>query len=135
MTRSTCRAPLPGGMNISTWSVKTMRPTLSLFFDGGKGEKSADLGSELILGLLDGPEASRSTEVHQEHDRELTLFAEFLDERLAGPGRDVPVDGADIVPRLVFPHLVELHPAPLEYALVFSGQDVVHDLGGDRSGW
>ena len=42
-------------------------------------------------------------------DRQLTLLAEDLYERLAVPGTHVPVDRADFVPNLVGPHLLELH--------------------------
>jgi len=98
--------------------------------NGGKGQESADLGGEFVLGLFHAAEASRSAEVHQEDNRELAFFAEFLDERLAGPRSDVPVDAPDIVTRLVFAHLIELHPPSLEDAFIFAGQDVVHHLGG-----
>jgi hypothetical protein len=41
---------------------------------------------------------------------------------------DVPVDRADVVARLIEPHLGELHAAALEDALVLSGEQIGHQV-------
>ena len=44
-------------------------------------------------------------------------------------GRDVPVDGANVVAGYVFADFVELHPATLEHRVVFAGEMFVHQRG------
>src|SRR5262249_31162236 len=58
-------------------------------------------------------------------DRELTLFAERLDERRPCAGGDVPVDRTDLVAGDVLADGVELHPASLEDAEVLAGEQVI----------
>ena len=46
------------------------------------------------------------------------------------PGGYVPIDRADIVAELVLTDFGELHASSFEYAVVFAGEDLVHDPTG-----
>ena len=46
------------------------------------------------------------------------------------PRRDVPIDGPDIISRLVFAHLVEIHPLALEDAVILARQRLAHEAVG-----
>ena len=66
---------------------------------------------------------------HEQHG-ELALLEVALHVGRAEPGGDVPVDGADVVARLVLAHLGELDPAAAERAGVLAGHDVAHEVAG-----
>ena len=80
---------------------------------------------------LAGAEGPGGAGVDGEEDRQLPLLAEPLDERRAGPRGDVPVDGADVVARLILADFVELHAPAAEHALVLAGEEVVDRAVGD----
>jgi len=40
---------------------------------------------------------------------------------------DIPIDGAHVVPRLVFAHFIEVHPLPFEDAMIRARERFVHD--------
>jgi len=52
--------------------------------------------------------------IHDEEDRELALLHERLHEGMAHPGRDVPVDGTEVVALLILAHLREFDALPAE---------------------
>ena len=103
---------------------------LVVVLDRRERQRRTDLGDELALELAGGPELLRAAEVHDEQHGELPLLPELLDVRLAVPGRDVPVDRADVIADLIGPHLLELHPAALEGRVVPPGEGVVHQVRG-----
>src|SRR5262249_10905191 len=70
----------------------------------------------------------RARDIHHEDDGELSLLAVARDEGSIHPRRHVPVDVPHIVSRKVLAHLVELHPFPLESALVLPGEYVAHEV-------
>src|SRR5690606_7950221 len=63
-----------------------------------------------------------------EHDRELALLDELLDERPPRPRCHVPVDRPHIVPGLILAHLGELDAPPLVRAEVVPREQAVHAL-------
>ena len=87
---------------------------LVIVADGGEGEHGGDFGGQLAFGLRDRTEQSRAAQVHQEHHGQLAFLDEFFDERMVHARGDVPIDGAHVVARLIFAHLVEIHSLPLE---------------------
>ena len=96
----------------------------------GQGEHRGHLGAELALGTDQAAEPARGAEVHQEHHRELALLEVALDVGAPEPRGDVPVDGADVVARLILAHLGELHPAAPERARVLARHDVPDEVAG-----
>ncbi len=90
--------------------------------DGGESEHRGDLGGHLALGLRAGPENSRSAQIHQQHEGQLAFLHIFFDEGMVHPRRHVPINGADIVARLVFAHLLEVHALPLEDAMILPAE-------------
>src|SRR5262249_12726028 len=89
-----------------------------------------DLRLDLALELALGAELAGAREVDEEEDRQLALLDVFLDVRVAHARGDVPVDGADVVAELVLADFGELHPAPLEYGVVFPGHRLVDQAVG-----
>ncbi len=100
-------------------------PDLVVVLDGAEGEEGADLHGQLPLHPLAGAEVSRGAHVNHQHHRQLPLLLEDLHEGGAAPGRDVPVDVADVVAVLVLADLGEAHAAPLEHRVVLAGEDLV----------
>src|SRR5207237_4583216 len=61
--------------------------------------------------------------IHDEQQRVLALLVVRLHERVAHPGRHVPVDRAEIVPLLVLAHLRELDALSTEHRPVFAREE------------
>ncbi len=130
MMRRMCARPFFGGTNFSIRSVKRISPTLSLFLMAEKASTAQISAAISFFIACHGAELPGAAEVHDEHDGQLPLLLEDLDEGVVEAGGDVPVDRPDVVAVLVLPHLGELHPAPLEDAVVFPGEDLVDDAPG-----
>ena len=92
-----------------------------------EGQDRSHLGGHLALTLPDASEVAGGTDIEHDHHRHLPLLGELLDVGLPCAGRDVPVDRADLVARRVGPDLFEVHPAPLEDALVLAGERRLHE--------
>ena len=97
---------------------------------GGEGQERRYLDPDLPLHLGTAAKAARSAGVDHEHHGELAFLLEHLDIGSTHPGGHVPIDGADIVPRLVLAHLRELHPLALEYRVVVARKEIVHHGAG-----
>ncbi len=143
---------MPNRVNWCSWTQllnavrESEQPDLVVVADGREGERGAQFSDEFAFGLLVGAEALRATHVHDEHDGQLTLLAEFLDVRIARPRRHVPVDGADVVSGLIRADLLEFDASALEGRVVltseqFAGQprggnldppDLLEQFGGDH---
>ena len=63
---------------------------------------------------LGGPEVDRRAEVEQEPGGDLAVLDVLADIRRRCPGRDVPVDVADVVPVLVFAQVREVDATAVE---------------------
>ena len=95
-------------------------------------EQRGDLRGHFRLRLRREPGRLRGAAVDRDERGQLALLDEDLHERLADACRHVPVDGADLVARLVRPDLAERHPASLEHRVVPARQGVEHGpAGGD----
>ncbi len=111
---------------------------------GRECQHRADLHRQRALGAPPGAECAGRAVVHGKENGELTLLQEPLDIGGAEAGGDVPVDGTDVVARLVLAHFGELDAAPAKGARVLPGHDVADevpgrdldppDLGGDLLG-
>ena len=85
--------------------------------------------------MRDAPEIARGADVDHEHDGQLAFFGEFFYESMSEPRGDVPIDRADFVAGLVFAYIFEIHPSPLEDAVVIAGKSRLHEpLGFDLEG-
>ncbi len=130
MMRSVCERPFFGGMKSSTRSVKRSRPTLSLLRMALKASRQATSAASSRFDCDVAAEISRSAHVHHQHDRQLALLGEFLDEGGPEPRGHVPIDRADLVARLIFAHFLEVHPASFEDAVVIAGEDGLDETLG-----
>ena len=117
-------------MYCSIWSVNSIRPTLSLLRMAEKASTLASSAASSRLLCARRAEIARGADVHEQQDRQLAFLGEFLDERAAGAGGDVPVNGPHFVAGDVFAHLVEVHAPALEDRVVFAGQGVVDEAAG-----
>jgi len=77
-----------------------------------------------------GTEKLRPRHIAREHKRKFALFHEPLDERFAKPGRNIPVNGADIVTGRVFPHFRELHALAFEHAEILARKGFGNQFAG-----
>ena len=109
-----------GGDELFDAIAENDQADLVVVLDGRERQQGADLHRHLALHALARPKISRRAHVHDQHDRELALFFEHLDEGAPRASRHVPVDAADIVAVLVLPHLGEIHPTSLEDGVVFT---------------
>jgi len=95
-------------------------------------EERRDLRCHLRLDLGSEADVLRGAAVHGDERGQLTLLGEHLDEGIAHPRRHVPVDGADLVSRLVGADLAEGHSAALEDRVITARERVEHRApGGD----
>ena len=75
-------------------------------------------------GLVVGAEVAGSAQVDGQEDGQFPFFTEFFDVGVVHLGRDVPVDGSDVVAMHVLPDFVEIHALAFEGAMVSPGQRV-----------
>ncbi len=92
----------------------------------GEGEHRGHLGRKLRPGAPPAANLGRGALVHQQEDREFALLVMPAQVGDAEPRRDAPVDGADVVARLVLAHVLELDAAAAEGAGVVAGREVAH---------
>ena len=90
--------------------------------DGRKREDSRQLRRDVALAPVDGTEGHGAGDVDDHQHREIALLDELLHVREPGAGRDVPIDGADVVARLIFTDLRELDPTTMECGVVIAGE-------------
>ena len=109
---------------------KENQPDLVVVPDRAEGEEAGDFGRELALRLRDAAEISRSAHIDHEHDRELAFLGEFFHKGVAEPRRHVPIDRANFVAGLVLAHVLEIHPAPFEDAVVIAREGGLHETFG-----
>ena len=98
--------------------------------DRGQREHARQLGRELALALIGRAEVARRRDVHREHQRQLALLAELLDERPARARGDIPVDRAYLISGDVLADLVEVDAAATERRVVATGERVVDEHAG-----
>src|SRR5205085_10003878 len=97
---------------------------------GAEGEDGGQLGGHLALLLVEGAEVRAAAAIDEQHDGQLALLDEALDEGVAHAGGDVPVDGADVVAGLVLAHLLEGDAGALEDAVVLAAEQVLDGTPG-----
>ena len=108
-------------------SVNITTPTRSLLRIADIASTARELRRDLALEAPTRAESLRARHVDGEHHRELALLDVALDERALHARRDVPVDAAHLVARLILAHLGELHSLPLEHRAVLAGEERVHE--------
>ena len=91
---------------------------------GRKGEDAGDFSRLLSEGLVIGAEVAGGAQINGQEDGEFPFFPELFDVGVIHLGRDIPVDGADIVTVHVFPDFIKVHTLPLEGAMISPGQRV-----------
>ena len=82
MRRSTCSRLFCGGMKISTSSEKQEQPHAIPIAQRAQRDDAGDFRRELTLRARAGTEIARRADVDREPNRELTLFAMFLDGKV-----------------------------------------------------
>ena len=109
---------------------KEKEPHLVVVMNGAEGKNRSDFGSQFPLAFTNTSEIAGGADIQHDHHGHLTLFREFLDIRFPCPRGHIPVDGADLVAGRVGTHLLEVHPAPLEDALILPGKRRLHESPG-----
>jgi hypothetical protein len=92
---------------------------------GDECEDCGEFGRDLSLELLARTECLGGGAIDGDDDGELSFFLVSLDEGLAGARGDIPVDGADVVARLVLADLGELDALSLEGGVVLAAEQIV----------
>ena len=110
--------------------MKRSRPDLVVVADRAEGEQTCDFRREFAFRLRVAAEISRGAHVHHQHHSQLAFFGEFFDERRPEPRGHVPIDRANFVAGLIFAHLIEVHPASFEDAVVIAGENRLHQTLG-----
>ena len=87
---------------------------LIVVLDSTEGEGGRNLCHHIALELLLGTEIQRTTDIDEQHHRQLTLLLEHLHIRAMEAGCHIPVDIADIITELILTHLAEGHTPTLE---------------------
>src|SRR5690606_21083401 len=97
-----------------------------IVLNGAECEQGTYLRGQLALCLLRCTKVSTAAQVHHQHYGQLTFFTQALDRRRAGSRSNVPVDGSNVVARVVFAHVFELHTTTFERTVIASSHHVVH---------
>ncbi len=84
----------------------------------GQGGHEVDQHGPLLAVVLDRPEVDRGAQVEQEPGRDLAVLGVLADVGQVDPGRDVPVDVADVVTRLVLAQVGQVDAVAVEQAAV-----------------
>jgi hypothetical protein len=92
----------------------------------GQSEHRRHLGRKLRPGAPPTSYLGRRALIHQQEDGEFALFVMPAQVGDAESRRDAPVDGADVVTRLVLTYVLELDAAAAEGARVVAGREVAH---------
>jgi hypothetical protein len=93
--------------------------------DGAKSHHCGQLGGNLPLLLAAAAEGLTRASIDGHDDSQLALLHEALHEGVAHARGDVPVNGANVVPRLVFANLLECDAGAFENTAVFPSQKVL----------
>src|SRR5205085_931605 len=105
-------------------------PDLVVVSNRAEGEETGDFRRQLPFRLRDAAEISGRAHVHDQDHRQLTFLREFFDKGGAEPRGHVPIDGTNLITRLIFAHFIEVHPATLEDAVVIAREDCLHETLG-----
>src|SRR5437667_10473738 len=84
------------------------------------GCDACEFRSGLAFQLPAGTERHRGGQVDQEPGGEFAFFQVLADEKPVHARGDVPVDAADLVPRLILSHLSQIKTGPVEHAGVIA---------------
>ena len=101
-----------------------------VILDRAEGEDRGDFGGQLALARVHASEIARGADIDHEHDGQFALLSEFFDKWRVHARGDVPIDRPDFVTRRVFAHLLEIHPPPLEDAMIRPGKHRVDQTPG-----
>ena len=96
---------------------------------GGECQHGGDFHRQTGFGI-GATEMQRSGLIYDEEQCELTLFHERLDEGMAHPRRDVPVDGPEVIALLIGADLGELDALPAENRPVLAGEQRIDQAAG-----
>ena len=96
----------------------------------GKRQRGGNFGGVFALGKIARTERRRAGDIHRDHRRKFTFFAELFHKRTTEAIGDVPVYVAHVVAGHVFAQLLEVHAAPLEMAQVSTDHRVVDEAVG-----
>ena len=78
---------------------------LVIILDRRESKSRGYFSHSLLLYFSTGTEIAASAHIHKKHNRKLTLLLINLDIRFILSRSHVPVNIADIITRLIFPHL------------------------------
>ncbi len=106
------------------------QPDLVVIPDGAEGEQAGHFRREFALRLRDAAKTAGGAHVDHEHDCELALFGELFHKGHAEARGHIPIDRANLVARLILADFVEIHPAPLEDAVIIPRKNRLHQPAG-----
>ncbi len=92
-----------------------------------EGQHGGNLRRQLPFRLFVRAKQTGAADIHYQHQRQFAFLDEFLDEGMIHAGRHVPINGAHLVTRLILADLVEIHPLPLEHAMVLPSERFTHE--------
>src|SRR4029077_14891275 len=103
---------------------------LVIIADRAKCQQGGDLGSNVALLLVARTEQLATAAIDEDKHRQFPLLDEALDEGVPHAGGNVPIKRTNVVPGLVFAHLLESDARSLEDALVVPTQQVLDGAPG-----
>ena len=129
-TRRAWRRPFLGGTMRPRPSLKKAAPTRSFACAAVSASTAATwaASSDRVRRRL--PTWAEALSSTSKQDREFALFVVPAQVGDAEPRRDAPVDGADVVARLVLAHVLELDAAAAEGTRVVARREVAHQPAG-----
>ena len=102
------------------------QPDLVVVPNRAEREQARHLRRQLPLAQMHAAKFPRRADIHHQHHRQLPLLGELLHVsramHLAVFRGHVPINRSHLVARLIFAHLLEVHPAAFENAAVLAGE-------------
>src|SRR5438128_3001058 len=105
---------------------KRHQADLVIIINGAEGQNGSQFRNDFFLLLDKCAELLAAAAVDGEQDRQLALFDVALDERVPHAGRDVPIDGPNIIAGLVFTDLLKGDAHALEDTMIFAADQILH---------
>jgi hypothetical protein len=90
----------------------------------GEGEQGGELGDDFSLRLTTRASGQAAARIHDEKHGQFPFLDETFHKRLPDAGRDIPVDGPDVIAWLVSTNVGEGQARAFENGVVFAAEEV-----------
>src|SRR5690606_20815867 len=95
---------------------------------GRESQYGSNLGSQISFKPVMGAKQRAVADIYQQHYSKIPLLFKDFAVGMPEPGRNIPVDKTDIIPRRIFAHFFKRHPLSLEGAVILAREQIPRQL-------